>query len=163
MRTGRDSDPSGRHAGLLVAARRRQRNRSDRASDGRRGPRPIHRGKSLRRLLPGFRREVWRRDWDVMCLPGRMATQRALVADYANHVARFDEIADYLAAAQPEALMIWGRPRCLLRHRRNAVVDAGPAADGGSHPRRWTFPTGDPRRGCRGADGRIHRAIRRVS
>jgi pimeloyl-ACP methyl ester carboxylesterase len=53
--------------------------------------------------------EVWRQDWDVMCLPGRMDTQRALVADYANHVARFDEIADYLAAAQPEALMVWGR------------------------------------------------------
>jgi pimeloyl-ACP methyl ester carboxylesterase len=53
--------------------------------------------------------EVWRQDWDVMCLPGRMDTQRALVADYANHAARFDEIADYLSAAQPDALMIWGR------------------------------------------------------
>ena len=53
--------------------------------------------------------EVWRQDWDVMCLPGRMDTQRALVADYSNHAARFDEIADYLSAAQPDALMIWGR------------------------------------------------------
>jgi pimeloyl-ACP methyl ester carboxylesterase len=53
--------------------------------------------------------EVWRQDWDVMCLPGRMDTQRALIADYANHAARFDEIADYLSGWQPEALMIWGR------------------------------------------------------
>ncbi|WP_006241274.1 alpha/beta fold hydrolase [Mycolicibacterium tusciae] len=53
--------------------------------------------------------DVWRQDWDVMCLPGRMDTQRALVADYANHAARFDEIANYLSVWQPEALMIWGR------------------------------------------------------
>jgi len=53
--------------------------------------------------------EVWRQDWDVMCLPGRMDTQRALIADYANHAARFDEIADYLSRWQPKALMIWGR------------------------------------------------------
>ncbi len=53
--------------------------------------------------------EVWQRDWDVMCRPGRMDTQRALVADYANHAARFDEIADYLSSRQPAALMTWGR------------------------------------------------------
>lgn len=52
---------------------------------------------------------VWEEDWRVMCLPGRRETQRALVADYASHVARFDAIADYLAAAQPPALMVWGR------------------------------------------------------
>ena len=44
-----------------------------------------------------------------MCLPGRMDTQRALIADYANHVARFDAIADYLSNRQPPALMLWGR------------------------------------------------------
>lgn len=38
-----------------------------------------------------------------------MATQRALIADYANHVARFGAIADYLAGRQPPALMVWGR------------------------------------------------------
>lgn len=53
--------------------------------------------------------ESWEADWRVMCLPGRMETQRALIADYANHVARFDAIADYLARWQPPALMLWGR------------------------------------------------------
>jgi pimeloyl-ACP methyl ester carboxylesterase len=52
---------------------------------------------------------VWLEDWRVMCLPGRMATQRALVADYANYAARFDAIADYLSDRQPPALMLWGR------------------------------------------------------
>jgi pimeloyl-ACP methyl ester carboxylesterase len=53
--------------------------------------------------------EVWEEDWRVMQLPGRMKTQRALVADYANHVAQFDAIAQYLARSQPPALMLWGR------------------------------------------------------
>lgn len=53
--------------------------------------------------------EPWVEDWRVMCLPGRMATQRALVADYPRYAARFGEIAHYLAARQPPALMIWGR------------------------------------------------------
>lgn len=53
--------------------------------------------------------ERWQEDWRVMNLPGRMDTQRALVADYANHVARFDAIAAYLARWQPRALMLWGR------------------------------------------------------
>jgi pimeloyl-ACP methyl ester carboxylesterase len=53
--------------------------------------------------------ESWEEDWRVMCLPGRMATQRALIADYANHVARFDDIAEYLARWQPPALLLWGR------------------------------------------------------
>lgn len=53
--------------------------------------------------------EVWMEDWRVMCLPGRMATQRALIADYAHHVARFGAIADYLSGRQPPALMVWGR------------------------------------------------------
>lgn len=53
--------------------------------------------------------EPWVEDWRVMRLPGRMATQRALVADYPRYAARFGEIAHYLAARQPPALMIWGR------------------------------------------------------
>jgi pimeloyl-ACP methyl ester carboxylesterase len=53
--------------------------------------------------------EVWAEDWRVMCLPGRMETQRALVADYAHYVARFEAIADYLSNRQPPALMLWGR------------------------------------------------------
>jgi pimeloyl-ACP methyl ester carboxylesterase len=53
--------------------------------------------------------ERWEEDWRVMCLPGRMDAQRALVADYGRYVARFDAIADYLARWQPPALMLWGR------------------------------------------------------
>ena len=53
--------------------------------------------------------DVWAEDWRVMNLPGRMQTQRALIADYADHAARFDEIAEFLSAEQPPALMLWGR------------------------------------------------------
>lgn len=53
--------------------------------------------------------ELWEEDWRVMCLPGRMETQRALIADYPHYAARFDAIADYLARWQPPALMLWGR------------------------------------------------------
>lgn len=53
--------------------------------------------------------ENWEEDWRVMCLPGRMDTQRALIADYGNYVARFDAIAGYLSQWQPPSLMLWGR------------------------------------------------------
>lgn len=53
--------------------------------------------------------EEWKEDWRVMCLPGRMETQRALIADYGRYVARFDAIADYLERWQPPSLMLWGR------------------------------------------------------
>lgn len=53
--------------------------------------------------------ESWNEDWRVMRLPGRMDTQRALIADYAHYVARFDAIAEYLARWQPPSLMLWGR------------------------------------------------------
>lgn len=52
---------------------------------------------------------AWEEDWRVMQLPGRMATQRALVADYGRYSARFPSIAAFLAERQPPALMIWGR------------------------------------------------------
>ena len=52
---------------------------------------------------------VWEEDWRIMRQPGRLQTQRALIADYANHVAGFAAIAAYLADAQPPALMVWGR------------------------------------------------------
>lgn len=51
----------------------------------------------------------WEEDWRVMGLPGRMETQRALIADYGRYVARFDDIGAYLARWQPPALMLWGR------------------------------------------------------
>jgi pimeloyl-ACP methyl ester carboxylesterase len=38
-----------------------------------------------------------------------METQRALIADYAKYVARFDAIAQYLSIWQPPSLMLWGR------------------------------------------------------
>jgi hypothetical protein len=44
-----------------------------------------------------------------MNLPGRMDTQRALVKDYGNYVARVDRIAEYLAQRQPPALLLWRR------------------------------------------------------
>jgi pimeloyl-ACP methyl ester carboxylesterase len=53
--------------------------------------------------------ERWEEDWRVMCLPGRMDTQRALIADYAHYVGRFGAIAGYLARGQPPALLLWGR------------------------------------------------------
>ena len=53
--------------------------------------------------------QVWEEDWRVMSLPGRMETQRALIADYAHHVASFGAIAAYLSTAEPRALMLWGR------------------------------------------------------
>ncbi|KXF78416.1 hydrolase [Paramesorhizobium deserti] len=53
--------------------------------------------------------EVWEEDWRVMQLPGRLDTQRALVRDYGNYVARFGEIAEYLARWQPPSLMLWAR------------------------------------------------------
>ena len=44
-----------------------------------------------------------------MNLPGRMETQRALIADYGHYAARFDAIAQYLARWQPPSLLLWGR------------------------------------------------------
>jgi pimeloyl-ACP methyl ester carboxylesterase len=52
---------------------------------------------------------VWEEDWRVMTLPGRLAVQRALIADYGNYAARFDSISDYLRTHQPPAVMVWGR------------------------------------------------------
>jgi pimeloyl-ACP methyl ester carboxylesterase len=51
----------------------------------------------------------WEDDWKTLSLPGRLETQRALVFDYRNHVARFGQIAEYLRSHQPPALMLWGR------------------------------------------------------
>ena len=53
--------------------------------------------------------ETWFEDWRIMQLPGRMETQRALVADYGNYTSRFNAIARYLEEWEPPSLMIWGR------------------------------------------------------
>jgi pimeloyl-ACP methyl ester carboxylesterase len=52
---------------------------------------------------------VWEEDWRVMSQPGRLAAQRALVADYGRYVARFPEISRYLRTYQPPAVMVRGR------------------------------------------------------
>lgn len=60
-------------------------------------------------VTAGIPAERWEADWRVMNLPGRMETHRALIKDYPNYVARFDEIAAYLKRWQPPAVMVWGR------------------------------------------------------
>jgi pimeloyl-ACP methyl ester carboxylesterase len=52
---------------------------------------------------------LWKEDWRIMSLPGRLDMHRALVLDYRSHFARFGKIADYLGRCQPPALMLWGR------------------------------------------------------
>jgi pimeloyl-ACP methyl ester carboxylesterase len=51
----------------------------------------------------------WEEDWRVMCLPGRMETERSLLVDYGRYVEQFDDIAAYLKTPQPPAVMVWGR------------------------------------------------------
>lgn len=52
---------------------------------------------------------VWQEDFRIMSLPGRLETQRALIADYGKYAARFDAIAQFLAERAPPAVMVWGR------------------------------------------------------
>jgi pimeloyl-ACP methyl ester carboxylesterase len=64
--------------------------------------------------LPEYLRELpppesWHLDWERMTRPGNLDAQFALFSDYANHVARFDEIAKYHQTHQPPALVLWGR------------------------------------------------------
>jgi hypothetical protein len=44
-----------------------------------------------------------------MSQPGRLAAQRALLADYGRYVATFGEISNYLRTHRPPALMVRGR------------------------------------------------------
>jgi pimeloyl-ACP methyl ester carboxylesterase len=53
--------------------------------------------------------EGWHLDWERMTRPGNIDAQFALFVDYANHVARFDELAKYHQTHQPPALVLWGR------------------------------------------------------
>jgi pimeloyl-ACP methyl ester carboxylesterase len=53
--------------------------------------------------------ESWHLDWERMRRPGNIDAQFALFRDYAHHVARFDELADYHRTHQPPALVLWGR------------------------------------------------------
>lgn len=75
--------------------------------------------------------ESWHLDWERMTRPGNIDAQFALFSDYANHVARFGEIAVYHRAHQPPALVFWGRrdpyfdvDEVLAYHRALERVDA---------------------------------------
>jgi pimeloyl-ACP methyl ester carboxylesterase len=86
--------------------------------------------------LPGYLRalhppESWHFDWERMRRPGTVEAQFALFSDYASHVARFDELAEYHQAHQPPALVLWGRhdtyfdiDEVLAYHRALKRVDA---------------------------------------
>jgi pimeloyl-ACP methyl ester carboxylesterase len=54
-------------------------------------------------------RESWHLDWERMSRPGNIEMHFQLFYDYRNHVARFDEIAEYHAEHQPPCLVLWGR------------------------------------------------------
>lgn len=53
--------------------------------------------------------EAWHLDWGRMSRPGNLDAQFQLFSDYASHVARFDELADYHRQHQPPCLLLWGR------------------------------------------------------
>ncbi|MFD2791988.1 alpha/beta fold hydrolase [Promicromonospora vindobonensis] len=53
--------------------------------------------------------ESWHLDWERMSRPGNLEAQFRLFRDYANHVARFGELADYHRTHQPPCLVLWGR------------------------------------------------------
>ena len=53
--------------------------------------------------------QLWAEDWRVMSQPGHLKLQKSLILDYRRHVARFDEITNYLKEHQPPALLLWGR------------------------------------------------------
>lgn len=53
--------------------------------------------------------ESWHYDWERLTRPGNLDAQLTLFRDYANHVARFDELAKYHQVHQPPALVLWGR------------------------------------------------------
>lgn len=44
-----------------------------------------------------------------MSRPGNIEAQFRLFRDYANHIARFDELAEYHRTYQPPCLVLWGR------------------------------------------------------
>jgi pimeloyl-ACP methyl ester carboxylesterase len=75
--------------------------------------------------------ESWHLDWERMTRPGNLDAQFAVFRDYANHVARFEELAKYHHDHQPPALVLWGRhdpyfdvSEVLAYHRALERVDA---------------------------------------
>jgi pimeloyl-ACP methyl ester carboxylesterase len=67
----------------------------------------------------------WEEDWRVMSLSGRLDLQKNLVRDYGHYIDRFPEIAAYLKAHQPPALMLWGRhdPYFALKETQSWLED----------------------------------------
>ncbi|MFI0420710.1 alpha/beta fold hydrolase [Spongiactinospora sp. 9N601] len=53
--------------------------------------------------------ETWHLDWARMSRPGDIEAQFRLFCDYAQHVARFGELADYHRTHRPPCLLLWGR------------------------------------------------------
>jgi pimeloyl-ACP methyl ester carboxylesterase len=53
--------------------------------------------------------ESWHLDWERMTRPGNLDAQFRLFRDYASHVARFGELAEYHQIYQPPCLVLWGR------------------------------------------------------
>ncbi|MBL1078257.1 alpha/beta hydrolase [Nocardia sp. 2] len=61
------------------------------------------------RVLPYQSPEPWHLDWERMTRPGVIDAHFRLFQDYATHVARFDELADYHRTWKPPCLVLWGR------------------------------------------------------
>jgi len=61
------------------------------------------------RLLDLLPPEAWHLDWERMSRPGNVEAQFALFTDYGRHVARFEQIGQYLRTSQPPTLLLWGR------------------------------------------------------
>lgn len=53
--------------------------------------------------------ESWHLDWERLSQPGNTEVYFQFFYDYRNHVARFDEIAEYHSTHQPPFLLLWGR------------------------------------------------------
>jgi pimeloyl-ACP methyl ester carboxylesterase len=101
--------------------------------------------------------ESWEEDWRVMNLPGRMDTQRALIAlwELRCPVRCHRPISRALAAAFPDGL---GTPRSLLRSRRDPVMDACAAEDGSPCSRCRPQTARDALGRGRVAHARLHQA-----
>ncbi|MFI6298845.1 alpha/beta fold hydrolase [Nonomuraea sp. NPDC050790] len=73
------------------------------------GTRDQYLGGLPQRVRPLHPPEPWYLDWERMSRPGNVEAQFQLFRDYASHVARFDELADYHRTHQPPGLLLWGR------------------------------------------------------
>lgn len=61
------------------------------------------------RMQPLVAPEMWELDWKRLDRPGQADRQFRLFEEYATHVARFEDIADFHREHQPPTLLLWGR------------------------------------------------------